>query len=58
MAPGSRYALVDMLLSTGLASFKRAAYELITSGAVELNGERVKDPIRLYLVTRPSTAVT
>jgi tyrosyl-tRNA synthetase len=44
MATGVTIPLVDMLLSTGLASSKRAAYELITSGAVELNGERVKDP--------------
>src|SRR5262245_33955198 len=41
---GVTLPLVDVLLSTGLVSSKRAARELITSGAVELNGERVKDP--------------
>jgi tyrosyl-tRNA synthetase len=44
LATGATMPLVDVLLATGLASSKRAARELITSGAVELNGERVKDP--------------
>jgi tyrosyl-tRNA synthetase len=44
LASGVTMPLVDVLLATGLASSKRAARELITSGAVELNGERVKDP--------------
>jgi tyrosyl-tRNA synthetase len=44
MATGVTVTPVDLLLATGLASSKRAAHELLTSGAVELNGERVKDP--------------
>lgn len=44
MATGVTVTPVDLLLATGLASSKRAARELLTSGAVELNGERVKDP--------------
>lgn len=44
VAAGITVPLVEVLLATGLASSKRAARELITSGAVELNGERVKDP--------------
>ncbi len=35
--------VVDMLLATGLAASKRAARELIGSGAIEVNGERVKE---------------
>jgi tyrosyl-tRNA synthetase len=46
MATGVMVPLVDLLMKTQLASSKRAARELLASGAVELNGERVKDPNR------------
>jgi tyrosyl-tRNA synthetase len=36
--------LLDVLLATGLASSKRAARELITSGAVQVNGKPETDP--------------
>lgn len=36
--------LPDVLLATGLASSKRAARELITSGAVQVNGKPETDP--------------
>ncbi|WP_438696282.1 S4 domain-containing protein, partial [Vibrio parahaemolyticus] len=36
--------LVDVLLRTGLAPSKRAARELLASGAVLVNGRRVTDP--------------
>ena len=57
MATGVAVPLVDMLLATGLASSKRAAHELITSGAVEFNGERVKDPSKAVSRDAPSMAV-
>lgn len=41
---GGTVPLVDVLVATGLASSRRAGRELITSGAVEVNGQRVKDP--------------
>jgi tyrosyl-tRNA synthetase len=44
MATGVMVPLVELLMETKLASSKRAARELLVSGAVELNGERVKDP--------------
>lgn len=36
--------VVDVLVAAGLAGSKRAARELVTSGAVHVNGERVADP--------------
>jgi tyrosyl-tRNA synthetase len=38
--------VVDLLLASGLASSKRAARELITQGAIQLNGQPVRDPAR------------
>ncbi|MBN2504347.1 MAG: tyrosine--tRNA ligase [Bacilli bacterium] len=35
--------LVDILVTSGLASSKRQARELITSGAITINGEKVED---------------
>ena len=35
---------MDVLLSTGLVSSKRAGRELLASGAVLVNGRRVTDP--------------
>lgn len=39
-APG----VIPVLLSTGLASSKRAARELVSSGAIQINGERIRNP--------------
>jgi tyrosyl-tRNA synthetase len=36
--------LTDVLVRTGLASSRRAARELLVSGAVLVNGRRVTDP--------------
>jgi tyrosyl-tRNA synthetase len=44
--PGARgvtVPLVDVLTASGLATSKRAARELITTGAIQVNGQRVKD---------------
>jgi tyrosyl-tRNA synthetase len=43
-APGGELTLVDVVLATGLATSKRAAHELISSGAIRLNGRQVRDP--------------
>src|SRR5262245_55372223 len=43
-APGGTVPIVDLLLASGLASSKRAARELITQGAIQLNGQPVRDP--------------
>lgn len=40
---GATVPVVDVLLATGLATSKRAARELVSAGAIEVNGERVKD---------------
>jgi tyrosyl-tRNA synthetase len=42
--PGATMPLVDVLVATGLAPSKRAGRELVSSGAVEVNGRRVRDP--------------
>ncbi len=42
-APGTPMSLVEVLVATGLAGSRRAARELIRTGAVHVNGERVKD---------------
>jgi tyrosyl-tRNA synthetase len=42
-ARGGPLSLVDLLVQTGLTESKRAARELITSGAVRVNGRRVDD---------------
>jgi tyrosyl-tRNA synthetase len=42
-AEGGPLPLVDLLVRTGLTESKRAARELITSGAVRVNGRRVDD---------------
>ena len=45
--PGAAAAtipVVDLLLATGLASSRRAARELISQGAIQLNGQPVGDP--------------
>jgi tyrosyl-tRNA synthetase len=39
-------AVVDLLLASGLASSKRVARELISQGAIQLNGQPVGDPAR------------
>jgi tyrosyl-tRNA synthetase len=43
-ASGDAVAVVDLLLASGLASSKRAARELISQGAIQLNGQPVRDP--------------
>jgi len=43
---GATVALVDLLLASGLASSKRAARELIAQGAIQLNGQPVRDPAK------------
>jgi tyrosyl-tRNA synthetase len=45
-ASGSAVAVVDLLLASGLASSKRAARELISQGAIQLNGQPVRDPAK------------
>ena len=45
-AASGTVAVVDLLLASGLASSKRAARELITQGAIQLNGQPVRDPAR------------
>ncbi|MGH7392207.1 MAG: tyrosine--tRNA ligase [Candidatus Rokuibacteriota bacterium] len=42
-APGVVVPLVDVLTASGLAASKRAARELITTGAIQVNGDRVRD---------------
>lgn len=42
-APATPVSLVEVLVATGLAGSRRAARELIGTGAVHVNGERVKD---------------
>lgn len=37
-------SVVELLVRTGLASSRRASRELVGAGAVQLNGERVKEP--------------
>ncbi|HRY78524.1 MAG TPA: tyrosine--tRNA ligase, partial [Candidatus Izemoplasmatales bacterium] len=46
--------IIDVLLQTGLASSKRDARELLQSGAVSINGERVTD---FDFVIRKSVAI-
>lgn len=46
--------IIDVLLQTGLASSKRDARELLQSGAVSINGERVTD---FDFVVRKSVAI-
>ena len=41
-----RSRVVDLLLASGLASSKRAARELIAQGAIQLNGQPVRDPAK------------
>jgi len=41
--PGVTVPLVEVLLASGLASSRRAARELITTGAIHVNDERVRD---------------
>jgi len=36
--------VIPVLLSTGLASSKRAPRELVTTGAIQINGESIHDP--------------
>jgi tyrosyl-tRNA synthetase len=36
--------LADLLVAAGVADSKRMARELVSAGAIQLNGERVKDP--------------
>ena len=38
--------VTEALLATGLASSRRAARELIATGAIQVNGERVRDTAR------------
>jgi len=45
-ASGDAVAVVDLLLASGLASSKRAARELISKGAIQLNGQPVRDPAK------------
>jgi tyrosyl-tRNA synthetase len=45
-AAGVFIPVVDLLLASGLASSKRAARELISQGAIQLNGQPVGDPAR------------
>jgi tyrosyl-tRNA synthetase len=45
-ASGGTVAVVDLLLASGLASSKRAARELISQGAIQLNGLPVRDPAK------------
>jgi len=45
-ASGGAVPVVDLLLASGLASSKRAARELISQGAIQLNGQPVRDPAR------------
>ena len=45
-ASGGTVAVVDLLLASGLASSKRAARELISQGAIQLNGQPVRDPTK------------
>jgi tyrosyl-tRNA synthetase len=45
-ASGGTVAVVDLLLASGLASSKRAARELISQGAIQLNGQPVRDPAK------------
>jgi tyrosyl-tRNA synthetase len=45
-ASGGMVAVVDLLLASGLASSKRAARELISQGAIQLNGQPVRDPAK------------
>jgi tyrosyl-tRNA synthetase len=45
-ASGGTVAMVDLLLASGLASSKRAARELISQGAIQLNGLPVRDPAK------------
>jgi tyrosyl-tRNA synthetase len=37
-------SVVELLVRTGLASSRRASRELVGAGAIQLNGERVKEP--------------
>jgi tyrosyl-tRNA synthetase len=41
---GVTVPVVDLLLASGVASSKRAARELLTTGAVQVNGERMEAP--------------
>ncbi|HSE92753.1 MAG TPA: tyrosine--tRNA ligase [Methylomirabilota bacterium] len=41
--PGVLVPLVDVLTASGLAGSRRAARELITTGAIQVNGDRVRD---------------
>ena len=52
-ASGDAVAVVDLLLASGLASSKRAARELISQGAIQLNGQPVRDPAEALV---PATA--
>jgi tyrosyl-tRNA synthetase len=45
-AAGAAIPVVDLLLSSGLASSKRVARELITQGAIQVNGQPVGDPAK------------
>jgi len=49
---GDAVAVVDLLLASGLASSKRIARELITQGAIQLNGQAVRDPARSVVPAR------
>jgi tyrosyl-tRNA synthetase len=42
--PPAETGVIPVLLSTGLASSKRAARELVTTGAIQINGESIHDP--------------
>ncbi len=44
---------IDLLVSTGLASSRRVARELLSSGAVVANGRRVTDPAAAVLPDMP-----
>jgi tyrosyl-tRNA synthetase len=46
---GAPISLVELLLASGLASSKRAARELISQGAIQVNGQPVSDPARTLL---------
>ena len=49
---GASIPLVDLLLTSGLATSKRAARELISQGAIQVNGQPVSDPAKALLPER------
>jgi tyrosyl-tRNA synthetase len=46
---GSAIPLADVLVASALATSKRAARELITQGAIQINGQPVSDPAQTVL---------